>query len=137
MGLYEFRTDGASCATLVVNKGIDCAELKYSLHAKSVVFDRQVVLVGSFNLNPRSRLLNTETALIIFSPVLAGRIADDILLNMRPKNSWKLVLNERNKLEWHGMVDGQAKVADHEPATSRLTRFKSATLSQLPLEKYW
>ncbi|MGI9287828.1 MAG: phospholipase D-like domain-containing protein [Pseudomonadales bacterium] len=137
VGLYEFRTDANSCETQVDNNHLNCTEFKYSLHAKSVVFDRKLVFVGSFNLNPRSQLLNTETALIIDSPALASEIARDIETNMQPQNSWQVALNERNKLEWHGTVNGKEQVIRHEPATSSLSRFKSATISLLPLEKYW
>lgn len=137
VGLYEFRTDAGSCETQVDNSRIDCAGFKYSLHAKSVVFDQKTVFVGSFNLNPRSQLLNTETALIVDSPALAAEIASDITTNMQPQNSWQVALNEKNKLEWHGTVNGKAQVIHHEPYTSSLSRFKSATISLLPLEKYW
>lgn len=137
VGLYEFRTDAESCKTQVDNSDIDCTNFKYSLHAKSVVFDRQTAFVGSFNLNPRSRLLNTETALIISSPDLATRIARDITTNMQPQNSWKLALDKQNKLEWHGTVNGHSEVIRHEPDTSTLARMKSSLLSLLPLEKYW
>jgi putative cardiolipin synthase len=45
-----------------------------SLHAKAVVIDRHVVLVGSMNLDPRSRLINTETGLLIESAVVGERV---------------------------------------------------------------
>jgi phosphatidylserine/phosphatidylglycerophosphate/cardiolipin synthase-like enzyme len=35
------------------------------LHSKSAVFDGRFVVVGSFNLDPRSEFLNTETAVIV------------------------------------------------------------------------
>ena len=42
-----------------------------SLHAKAYVIDRQIVVIGSLNLDPRSAYLNTELALVVHSPVLA------------------------------------------------------------------
>lgn len=134
--LFEFRPDAASCRQLVVNGQLDCADFLFSLHAKSVVFDRKVVYVGSFNLNPRSRYLNTETALIVHSPALAERIALDIEENMRPENSWRVVLNDSGQLEWHARTDGQDSVVTHEPDTGIWMRFKSYIFSLLPVEKY-
>lgn len=45
-----------------------------SLHMKSIVIDQQVTIVGSFNLDPRSVYLNTESMLIIDSPTLSQEI---------------------------------------------------------------
>ena len=134
--LYEFRPDAASCRQLLENDGLDCPDIKFSLHSKSVVFDRKVVYVGSFNINPRSRYLNTETALIVHSPALAERIAQDIEENMRPENSWQLVLNDAGELEWHARTDGVDSVVLHEPDTSIWTRIKSYLFSLFSVEKY-
>src|SRR5258708_33249950 len=46
-----------------------------TLHAKSLIFDRQTLFVGSFNLDPRSAALNTEMGLIIHIPNLARTTA--------------------------------------------------------------
>jgi putative cardiolipin synthase len=134
--LYEFRPDAASCMRLVESDHHDCKDFKFSLHAKSVVFDRRLVFVGSFNLNPRSRLLNTETALIVHSPVLAEQIARDIEENLQPENSWQVVINDAGRLEWHARTDGMTSVVSHEPATGMWTRFKSYIFSFFPVEKY-
>lgn len=49
-----------------------------SLHAKSAVFDRTYSMVGTFNLDPRSAYLDTESMLIInsepFAQMLASRL---------------------------------------------------------------
>jgi putative cardiolipin synthase len=134
--LYEFRPDAASCRQLVEHDGLECPDIKFSLHAKSVVFDRKVVYVGSFNINPRSRYLNTETALIVYSPVLAESIAHDIEENMRPENSWQVLLNDAGELEWHARTDGVDSVVLHEPDTSIWTRIKSYIFSLFAAEKY-
>ena len=135
--LYEWRRDGQTCTKLIDNDKLDCDTLKYSLHAKSVVFDRDTIFVGSFNLNPRSHLLNTETALIIHSSELAQRLAADIALDMQPENSWQLGFDNDGALRWHGTTKGVPEIFDHEPQTSFMTRFKSGAAAKLPLEKYW
>jgi putative cardiolipin synthase len=135
--LYEWRGDGQSCRTIIDNEQLNCAEFLYSLHAKSVVFDRDTIFVGSFNLNPRSHLLNTETALVIKSTVLAERISADISLNMHGENSWRLAFGSSGDLQWHGSSNGKAEILNHEPRTSTWARFKAAVASKLPLEKYW
>jgi len=46
-----------------------------TLHAKYAVFDRRVSLVGSYNLDPRSRTLNNETAIVFENEVLSSQLA--------------------------------------------------------------
>ena len=95
------------------------------------------LFTGSFNLNPRSHLLNTETALIIHSPELARRIAADISRDMREENSWRLAIDEKGRLRWHGLTNGEEEIVDHEPRTGGIKRFKSGAAALIPLEKYW
>ena len=45
------------------------------LHAKAGVFDGETGVVGSYNLDPRSELLNTELALVFQEPELAEEMA--------------------------------------------------------------
>lgn len=46
-----------------------------TMHSKYAVFDRETALVGSFNLDPRSMRLNSESALVFQSPPLARQLA--------------------------------------------------------------
>lgn len=135
--LFEWRGDGQSCATVIDNDKLDCANFLYSLHAKSVVFDRETIYVGSFNLNPRSHLLNTETALVVVSKELAAKLVGDMSRDMAPENSWRLAIDEEGDLSWHSATGSKPVVVDHEPQTSTLTRIKSGLAAWLPLEKYW
>ena len=63
-----------------------------NLHSKAAVFDRKVGLVGSYNLDPRSRNINTEIGVLIHDAVFAGQLADVIIRGMLPENSWRLKL---------------------------------------------
>jgi putative cardiolipin synthase len=46
-----------------------------TLHAKSAVLDDRVALIGSFNVDPRSQHLNTETAVAIDDKATAQRLS--------------------------------------------------------------
>lgn len=50
-----------------------------TMHSKYAVFDREIALVGSFNLDPRSARLNSESAMVFRSAGLAGQLADVFL----------------------------------------------------------
>jgi phosphatidylserine/phosphatidylglycerophosphate/cardiolipin synthase-like enzyme len=65
------------------------------LHAKSLVVDDSVSFVGSYNLDPRSENINTESGLVVrdknFSRILKNRIKKD----MEPQNSWVVARKKR------------------------------------------
>jgi len=60
----------------------------FAVHAKSLVVDRQVAFVGTYNLDPRSENLNTEVGVVIHDAAQAAAVADAIVTDMLPGNSW-------------------------------------------------
>lgn len=60
--------------------GVDLWELEGTdtLHAKSAVIDNRLALIGSFNMDPRSQLLNTETAVAIHDRAIAQQLRHNI-----------------------------------------------------------
>jgi putative cardiolipin synthase len=60
----------------------------FALHAKTLVVDRAVVFVGTYNLDPRSENLNTEVGVLIRNADQAGAVATAIEADMLPANSW-------------------------------------------------
>jgi phosphatidylserine/phosphatidylglycerophosphate/cardiolipin synthase-like enzyme len=50
-----------------------------TMHSKFAVIDRRIALVGSYNLDPRSARLNSETAIVIDNPELASTLARSIV----------------------------------------------------------
>jgi putative cardiolipin synthase len=104
-----------------------------ALHSKSVVFDRRVLYVGSFNINLRSIYLNGETVLIVHSPGLAASVAESIETAMQSDNSWQLAMEDNGPLRWHAS-DG---VYRREPATGWWRRAKASLIGLLPIEKYY
>ena len=57
-----------------------------TMHSKYAVFDRRISLVGSYNLDPRSARLNSESALVFKNPILARQLADLFEHNDLPKS---------------------------------------------------
>ncbi|MBK6279180.1 MAG: phospholipase D family protein [Gammaproteobacteria bacterium] len=134
--LHEMRPDAASCRSLVLNGSACGREHIFGLHAKTFVFDRRTVYVGSLNLNLRSRFLNAESGLVIESPELAAQIAADIELNMAPANSWRVVADERGRAQWLEGEGSAATTLHQEPRASWSRRASTAVIAAFPLEKY-
>ncbi len=61
---------------------------RMGLHAKSLVVDRRIGVIGTHNFDPRSENYNTEGAVIIEDPVFAEQLAQSILRDIHPDNSW-------------------------------------------------
>ena len=66
----------------------------YGLHAKLYVFDRKSVFIGSFNFDQRSKRLNTEIGLIIYSSVIAQQTAVRFEALTRPDNAYRVELRD-------------------------------------------
>jgi phosphatidylserine/phosphatidylglycerophosphate/cardiolipin synthase-like enzyme len=60
----------------LVQLGIELWEYQgpEAIHAKSAVIDGETVIIGSFNLDPRSANLNTEVALMVSDPGKASEL---------------------------------------------------------------
>jgi cardiolipin synthase C len=130
--LRELRPDAAACRAWVETPGF-CDHGRVSLHAKSAVFDRRVLFIGSFNVNLRSIYLNGETLLVIRSAALANRVADDIELGMAAENSWRVRQVDDGWLVWSS---GPEDTWRREPEAGWWRRFKSGLIASFPLEKY-
>ena len=82
------------------------------IHAKTYVIDQEKVLVGSYNLDPRSGGLNTEVGLIIYDHKVALAIEEDIRRDMANQNSW--TIGKRKKVpvtSWFsGIIDDIMKI---------------------------
>jgi phosphatidylserine/phosphatidylglycerophosphate/cardiolipin synthase-like enzyme len=58
------------------------------LHGKSMIVDNEVSFVGSYNLDPRSQNLNTESGLFIVDKSFAMHLQGLIQKDMAARNSW-------------------------------------------------
>jgi putative cardiolipin synthase len=129
--LFELKPDTNLCKESTRDLSKCAPTTNYGLHAKSVVFDRQVAGIGSFNFNLRSTYLNTESLLVIENQHVAESLAVDIEQAMNEDNSWRLTLRE-GKIRWYS----ETKIWESEPETGQWQRIKSYLLQLLPIEKY-
>jgi putative cardiolipin synthase len=127
--IYEVRPDSSMQQ---LTWSASPSKLHAGLHAKAMVVDRRYVVVGSYNLDPRSADINTELALLVDSPAFAELVAEFFADGVRPENSYRVTL-ERGRLTWTTSDDGTVRVYTHEPETSWWKRFKSDALGLLPI----
>ena len=131
--LHELRpsTTRSGSARLGLSSGA-------SLHVKAVVVDRKVVLVGSMNLDPRSRLSNTEVAVLIESAVLGDQLGTLFEEATALDQSFRVELtepgNENAPLAWTGKEDDKMVRYTSEPLASWWRRLVSGLLGALAPE---
>ncbi|HSR12618.1 MAG TPA: phospholipase D family protein [Thermodesulfobacteriota bacterium] len=94
------------------------------LHAKSLVFDRRSVFVGSANLDPRSLRINTEMGIVVSSPGLAAQVAEVFQTVTDPQYSFRLALQE-GKIVWTTREDGNEVVYREEPLATGWGKFSA------------
>jgi len=110
---------------------------KASLHAKSFVFDRREVFIGSMNLDPRAMIHNTEIGVVLTSTEIAQGMAEWFDENIG-KLAFRLELKRgedgSEALLWHGLDDGTPQTFDAEPYTGFWKRLGIGFLGILPIE---
>jgi putative cardiolipin synthase len=91
---------------------------KSSLHAKTMVFDKKRMFVGSFNFDQRSLHINNEIGLVFEQVGLAGPAAEKFDRGIN-RIAFKVELHTdtsgKETLRWRGMENGQEVVLDAEP----------------------
>jgi len=110
---------------------------KASLHAKSFVFDRKQVFIGSLNLDPRALLHNTEIGVVVKVPEIAEDMArwfEENIEQLAFRLELKKEENGSEKLLWVGVVDGKELTFDVDPYTGFWRRFGIGVMSILPIE---
>jgi putative cardiolipin synthase len=97
---------------------------KGRLHAKTAVIDREIVFIGSMNLDPRSASKNTELGIIIESPELAKEVLRVIHIS-KLQSAYRLRLGDTGAVEWLTMDDDKEVVLLVEPDTTPWSRFSN------------
>ena len=100
--VYEYRPDAEIRKQLITAAKQERAGYVpvFGLHAKSMVIDHRTVVIGTFNLDPRSANLNTECVALMESPAMAAQVEELMLRELAPENAW------HTTADWN--PDGQA-----------------------------
>jgi len=125
--LHEYRID-ASSREVYEARGHRAES--FTVHAKVLIFDRQRVFVGTFNMDPRSMFINTEIGLLIESPSLAEEIRGMVEVDFHPENAWRVARDHKGRLKW----SGNERTLDREPAASTWRRFQAWLLGLFPMD---
>jgi len=93
--IFEFRPDAAERTKIMTGElqvELDHKPI-FGLHAKSMIIDNEIAVIGTFNLDPRSANLNTECIVIIHSKKIAKGVLKGMEEEFKAENSWETTLN--------------------------------------------
>jgi len=124
--LYEFRSDPEIQRGTVDTNPVESNFAGF--HTKAAVVDREIVYIGSLNLDPRSIRLNTEMGMIVHSRGLAEEVAAIAERDMDPANSWRVVLDNDGELSW----ESGAGTVTRQPAQGGWQRVQAWFFKILP-----
>jgi putative cardiolipin synthase len=129
--IYELRAD-AGRKPAAADKALESE--KTSLHAKFFVLDEERLWVGSYNLDGRSTIFNTELGAFFSSPEVARRLSeqfDEDLLNF----AFRVELDPSGDLQWSTVRNGEEERLDQEPDTDWWERTSTGIMSVIAPEK--
>ncbi len=90
--VFEFKPDANErfkVMTGALQKKLNYVPI-FGLHAKSMLIDNKIALIGTFNLDPRSANLNTECFAVIYDTKVANKMSKAMELDFLPENSWAI-----------------------------------------------
>ncbi len=90
------------------------AGVRIGLHAKSLVIDERVGVVGTHNFDPRGDRYNTESAVVIGDPAFAQALAASIRGDIAPANSWTIARRDKPPI-FSGLEYSLEKLSEHLP----------------------
>jgi cardiolipin synthase C len=93
--IYEFKPDAAiryQVMTGALQKQLDFTPT-FGLHAKSMVVDQKIAVIGTFNLDPRSANLNTECIAVIRNETIGSNLFETMTEELKPENAWQTTID--------------------------------------------
>jgi putative cardiolipin synthase len=111
------------------------AESHAGLHSKAFVVDRRLSMIGSYNMDPRSRIWNSEIGLLIDSEEFAEKVLEVMERDLDPANSYRVTVDEKGNLVWTAEGPDGPETWHKEPGSNAWQRFKVRFMSWIPMEK--
>jgi putative cardiolipin synthase len=126
--LYELRASGGERTTP------SFVGTRASLHTKAFVLDGRRGFVGSFNVDPRSKNLNTEMGVLFDDPVMGAQLREEYLRLSGAELSYHVYQDQTGRLRWLDRAQPTPLVLDTEPEAGLWQRMLVRVSGWLPIE---
>ncbi|MCK5353069.1 phospholipase D family protein [bacterium] len=129
--MYEYRPTAAERK----DWSPAAADAPTQMHTKTYVIDRKMVFIGTFNLDPRSKVLNTEIGVLIHHPGFAQQAAAFIDRGMEPGNAYRVVLDEESgEAKWIRKDGEKTRTYSYDPQSSFWKSLGVVFIQLFPIE---
>ena len=88
--------------------------VRFGLHAKSLVIDERVGVIGTHNFDPRGDTYNTESVVVIEDPAFARALAASIERDTLPANAWMIARRDKPPV-FSGLEYSLSKISELLP----------------------
>jgi len=131
--LYELRADAELLNHYreVDNRIVDSHA---GLHTKAFVVDSRISVIGSYNMDPRSRIWNSEIGLVVRSEEFGAVVKAEMDEEFQPGNAYRVELDEKGNLLWTIDTEDGVERWTHDPGTTAWRRFITRLISWIPVE---
>lgn len=126
--LYEIKARGPDAPAAALGSS------SASLHTKAFTVDDARGFVGSFNMDPRSIVLNTEMGVLFEDPAIAIDVRNEYLRLADPAMSYWVYRDASGNLRWLDRTRTPPTVLRQEPDASAWQRGLVRVLGWLPIE---
>lgn len=127
--IYEVRPDSDVLGSEIVA----ASGAKSTMHTKAYLVDRKHVFIGSFNYDPRSAYLNTESGVLIESAAL-GELFGASFDKEIDQQTWRVYLDENGRMRWRGLEDGDEVIYTSEPMATFGQKFTAGFMRIIPIK---
>ncbi|WP_269526675.1 phospholipase D family protein [Coraliomargarita parva] len=131
--LYELKANDA-LTRYYRNTDQHVASSHSGLHTKAFVMDHDTSVIGSYNMDPRSRVWNSEIALVIEDEKTGLAMKRIMSEAMQLENAYELHVDASGQLTWTTEDSvGASEVFTREPGASLGQRFLSRIIGWIPV----
>ena len=129
--MYEYRPDAADRK----DWSPAAANAPTQMHTKVFVIDREMAFIGTFNLDPRSKVINTEIGVLIRHPGFAEQTAAFIERGMEPGNAYRVLLDDESReARWIRRDGEKTRTYRYDPKTGFFRNLGVAFIRLFPIE---
>ena len=97
--LYEMKPDAPDVQALNGTGIPDKMDAEVGLHSKSMIIDDTISVVGTFNMDPRSANLNTESFVVVKDAAFTKQMEGYFITDMNERNAYLPAIKMR-KASW-------------------------------------
>ena len=141
MGVHLYETFPSALKDELKNQAYNIHKIypKTALHAKTMIIDGKYFVIGSKNLDPRSRNLNTELVAIIENKKLCTYEKTVFDYITKSNNAYKLSLECKDdkhcKVKWSGIIEGKEKTFFNHADASSWDKIRIFFARQFPIRE--